>query len=679
SVLQCTVIEGNRFSVTCSYNVKLVSAFKSIPSRRYDSITKKWNFSLSDHGPLGSKVKSVGFQLSNPENAVIVKSTEGGSTSVGLNDFCILELVIVLTGWLSNSSHHQPKRCYLISSSRFEVEMPYHKEAVAVFKSLPTKLYDINSRRWNFDLSDYNLLMSSLKKEEGLFLEPLPSTVLEVFKSKISGGESKCPIQNIDLIDVDPKIVSSLMPFQKDGVNFAISKNGRVLLADDMGLGKTVQSICVASYYRSTWPLLVVCPSSVRLMWKEVRFEPLLAHAVLPKNLNHLGILTKSNLSSNGCFRMMRIWLPTQLSSDDISVMLTGKDSSPRDTPVTIISYDLLTRQQTTFERRKYKCVIVDESHFIKNFKTARARSATAVLKHAKHILLLSGTPALSRPSELYTQLAALRADLFPYFHQFGLRYCNGKQNTWGWDYGGSSNMEELKLILQETVMLRRTKEEVLLQLPPKLRRTVALDVSIEKASAKQRKILEASQSAFTKNPDGEAAEKHGILLQYFNETAEFKLPAVRSYVLDLLEGGHKFLLFAHHKSVLDAVETDLTKKSCEYIRIDGSTPSDRRQTEVTRFQEKSSCKVALLSITAANMGITLNAASLVVFAELFWNPGILVQAEDRCYRIGQRDVVNVHYLIAKKTADDCIWQMIKNKLEVLSQAGLNKTDFNET
>uniref|UniRef100_H2Z051 Helicase C-terminal domain-containing protein n=1 Tax=Ciona savignyi TaxID=51511 RepID=H2Z051_CIOSA len=78
-------------------------------------------------------------------------------------------------------------------------------------------------------------------------------------------------------------------------------------------------------------------------------------------------------------------------------------------------------------------------------------------------------------------------------------------------------------------------------------------------------------------------------------------------------------------------------------------------------------------------MGITLNAASLVVFAELFWNPGILVQAEDRCYRIGQRDVVNVHYLIAKKTADDCIWQMIKNKLEVLSQAGLNKTDFNET
>uniref|UniRef100_H2Z049 HARP domain-containing protein n=1 Tax=Ciona savignyi TaxID=51511 RepID=H2Z049_CIOSA len=232
SVLQCTVIEGNRFSVTCSYNVKLVSAFKSIPSRRYDSITKKWNFSLSDHGPLGSKVKSVGFQLSNPENAVIVKSTEGGSTSVGLND-------------VNQNTTKCSGKCYLISSSRFEVEMPYHKEAVAVFKSLPTKLYDINSRRWNFDLSDYNLLMSSLKKEEGLFLEPLPSTVLEVFKSKISGGESKCPIQNIDLIDVDPKIVSSLMPFQKDGVNFAISKNGRVLLADDMGLGKTVQSICV--------------------------------------------------------------------------------------------------------------------------------------------------------------------------------------------------------------------------------------------------------------------------------------------------------------------------------------------------------------------------------------------------------------------------------------------------
>ena len=95
-------------------------------------------------------------------------------------------------------------------------------------------------------------------------------------------------------------------------------------------------------------------------------------------------------------------------------------------------------------------------------------------------------------------------------------------------------------------------------------------------------------------------------------------------------------------------------------------------------FQQKSSCKVALLSITAANMGITLNAASLVVFGELFWNPGILVQAEDRCYRIGQRDMVNVHYLLAKGTSDDYVWQKIKDKLDVLEKAGLNDNTFDD-
>ncbi|XP_078494415.1 SWI/SNF-related matrix-associated actin-dependent regulator of chromatin subfamily A-like protein 1 [Ciona intestinalis] len=630
-LLKCTVIQGNRFSVTCPYNPKLVTIFKSIASRRYDPATKKWNFSTSDHATLASKVRSIGFQLSNPENAVIVKSAEGGSTSVSLDDV----------------NHNNTKcngKCYLISDTHFEVEMPYNNKAVAIFKSLPSKVYDINTRQWSFHLTDYNQLVSSINKEQDLHLETFPSTLLQIFKSKISGAKTDSVLQEFDLSHVDEKVETSLMPFQREGVNFALSKNGRILLADDMGLGKTVQSICIASYYRSSWPLLIICPSSVRLMWKE---------------------------------SLLR-WLPSQLEQDDVNVMLTGRDNIPTNSLVTVISYDLLTKHQARFEAKKYKCAIVDESHFIKNFKTARAKSATAVLKHTKHLLLLSGTPALSRPSELYTQISTLRSDLFPYFHQFGVRYCNAKQNTWGWDYSGFSNMTELRLILQETVMLRRTKDDVLHQLPPKLRRTVALDVSVEKASIKQRKLLEASQSAV--NQKGlSAAEKHGILLQYFNETAKFKLPGIKSYVLDLLEGGHKFLLFAHHKSVLDSVEIDLNKKGCDYIRIDGSTPSERRQTEVARFQENSTCKVALLSITAANMGITLHSASLVVFAELFWNPGILVQAEDRCYRIGQRDVVNVHYLIAKNTADDLIWQMIKKKLEVLSKAGLNKTDFNET
>merc|ERR1712136_698541 len=172
--------------------------------------------------------------------------------------------------------------------------------------------------------------------------------------------------------------------------------------------------------------------------------------------------------------------------------------------------------------------------------------------------------------------------------------------------------------------------------------------------------------------------EKHGQLLGFFRETAQIKMNAVKSYVLDLVEGDHKFLVFAHHRQMLDAVHGELAKKKVEFIRIDGSTTAAKRQEAVKTFQQKASCKVALLSITAANMGITLNTASLVVFGELFWNPGILVQAEDRCYRIGQRDMVNVHYLLAKGTSDDYVWQKIKDKLEVLEKAGLNENTFDD-
>nr|XP_022308284.1 ATP-dependent helicase fft2-like [Crassostrea virginica] len=112
------------------------------------------------------------------------------------------------------------------------------------------------------------------------------------------------------------------------------------------------------------------------------------------------------------------------------------------------------------------------------------------------------------------------------------------------------------------------------------------------------------------------------------------------------------------------------------YIRIDGKTTPEQRNYFCNKFQTKDSLRVAILSICAANAGLNLSAASLVIFGELFWNPGVLVQAEDRAHRMGQRDMVNVHYLVAKGTADDHLWPLVQKKLEVLSKAGLSKEDF---
>merc|ERR1719378_1450114 len=128
-------------------------------------------------------------------------------------------------------------------------------------------------------------------------------------------------------------------------------------------------------------------------------------------------------------------------------------------------------------------------------------------------------------------------------------------------------------------------------------------------------------------------------------------------------------------KALTEAVE----EAKAQYIFIDGSVSSEERNSQVEKFQTSDKVRVAVLSITAANAGITLTAASLVVFAELFWNPGILTQAEDRAHRIGQTDSVIVQYLVAKETADDVLWPMIQQKLDVLNKAGLSKDNFEES
>lgn len=161
-----------------------------------------------------------------------------------------------------------------------------------------------------------------------------------------------------------------------------------------------------------------------------------------------------------------------------------------------------------------------------------------------------------------------------------------------------------------------------------------------------------------------------------WKRSAEIKLPAALEYIDDLLEAGHKMLIFAHHLSIIDAIEAHMLANHVRSMRIDGKTPPAQRQELCNDFQSSPSLRVAILSITAASTGLTLTAATTVIFAELFWNPGVLLQAEDRAHRIGQNDAVNVHYLLARDTADDNIWPMILRKLTLLEAVGLGRNDF---
>ncbi|KAF8572028.1 hypothetical protein P879_00945 [Paragonimus westermani] len=537
--------------------------------------------------------------------------------------------------------------CTLSSRTTFEVIAPYHAGLSELYKCLPTRQYNSSTRKWSFGLRDYKEFVRQAKAIPGVVLDGLPSAVLKTFKSAFSDDflqpDTKRPSESI-LADCLPEdLIRALLPFQREGVSLGLARSGRILLADDMGLGKTVQSLALAAVYRADWPLLIVAPSSVRFAWREQ------------------------------CLH----WLsgPLRLVSSDILVVTSGRDldgiNQHTNRAVMVISYDLMTRHVEQLRLCYFGMVIMDESHFLKNSKAARTKAALPLLKAAKRVLLLSGTPAVSRPAELYPQICGIAPNLFSGgFHEFGLRYCAAKECPWGWDYTGCSNMSELQLILEESIMIRRIKADVLNQLPPKRRELVVLDPNVIKAG----RLKRHAKAMTTTDLSGDA--KRAAMLQYFHETASVKLPALQQYVLDLIEVGRKFLLFAHHTEVMDALSNLLAEKSVDFIRIDGRTNSEQRSVVCEKFQQEENCLVALLSITAAGTGISLTAANLVVFAELFWNPGALVQAEDRAYRIGQRDSVLVRYLLAEGTADDYIWSLIEKKLDVLSKAGLNRETF---
>ncbi|UYV83107.1 SMARCAL1, partial [Cordylochernes scorpioides] len=317
--------------------------------------------------------------------------------------------------------------CTLISKNRFQVDTVYHQESIAIFRTLPTRRYDATERKWNFNLSDHNQLENAMKAlSSQVNFIPLPRFMINCLNQKPS------QVAPDWLMNLDLKLQEHLMPFQKEGVHFAISRDGRVLLADDMGLGKTIQAIAIADYYRKEWPLLIIAPSSMRYPWKDA--------------------LTQ--------------WT-SHLKPDEICTMDTGNKFDP-DATVTVCSFDLATKKLTDLTLRKFRVIIFDESHFLKNHKSARTKAAQALAQLAKRVILLSGTPALSRPMELYTQIALVSPRLFTSVHVFGMRYCNGQVKPWGHDYSGSSNMKELGIILEETIMIRRMKSEVITQLPSK-------------------------------------------------------------------------------------------------------------------------------------------------------------------------------------------------------------------
>ncbi|XP_026803599.3 DNA annealing helicase and endonuclease ZRANB3 [Pangasianodon hypophthalmus] len=453
-----------------------------------------------------------------------------------------------------------------------------------------------------------------------------------------------------ELLLLPQKLEKRLLPFQRQGVQFALSRAGRCLIADEMGLGKTVQAISVAYLYRHEWPLLIVVPSSLKYPWIEE----------------------------------LERWVP-ELHPEDIYLVESKADiMGISQSKVTVLGYGLLTNDAQSLvdalKKQRFGVVIVDESHYLKSRNAARTKILVPVIQNAKRAILLTGTPALGRPEELFMQIDALYPRRFGTWSEYAKKYCNAHYRYFGrrrqWDCRGASHLDELHQRLSE-IMIRRLKAEVLTQLPAKIRQRIPFDLPKE-AAKESSSSLEKWESLMRSLGSGESENENpftevmGLITQMYKQTAIAKAGAVKDYIKMMLETEQlKFLVFAHHLSMLQACTEAVIEAKAGYIRIDGSVPSAERIQLVHRFQNDPETRVAILSIQAAGQGLTLTAASHVVFAELYWNPGHVKQAEDRAHRIGQTSSVHIHYLIAKGTFDMVMWAML-NRKETVTGSTLN-------
>lgn len=245
---------------------------------------------------------------------------------------------------------------------------------------------DASTKNWTFHIDDYQLLRDRMEPlQSEVQLAHLPAFVLNLFASDKSKTKSISAGLGLACLNaLEPRIASALLPFQRLGVCFGIEKQGRCMIADEMGLGKTYQALALADFYKHDWPLLVCTTAATRDSWVAT------VHDLLP------------------------YVPPAQV------VCLTGgktadEAASLAGATVLVVSYNLMERNIEQLLRRRFQFVILDESHLLKNAKAKSTRAALDLSRLARRVVLLTGTPALSRPSELYTQLQIIDPKFFTY------------------------------------------------------------------------------------------------------------------------------------------------------------------------------------------------------------------------------------------------------------------------
>ncbi|KAH8122759.1 hypothetical protein LI328DRAFT_142433 [Trichoderma asperelloides] len=515
--------------------------------------------------------------------------------------------------------------------------------------------------------------------------------------------------KKVEPFQIPVAIKAELRSYQQDGVNWLNFLNKYHLhgiLCDDMGLGKTLQTICiVASDHHQRQeefaktqapdvrrlPSLIVCPPTLSGHWQQ-------------------------EIKTYAPFLSVTAYVGPPVERKAMKDKLG-------DTDIVITSYDVTRNDSEILEKYNWNYVVLDEGHLIKNPK---AKITQAVKRLASnHRLILTGTPIQNNVLELWSLFDFLMPGFLGAEKVFLDRFAKPIAAS---RYSKASSKEQeagalaIEALHKQVLpfLLRRLKEEVLNDLPPKILQNYYCDLSdlqkklFEDFTKKQGKKIQAEAG----REDKEAKQHIFQALQYmrklcnspamvmkpgsdlYNDTQKIlqkqgtsiedahhapKLTALKDLLIDCGIGDdrddsndplyqpikpHRALIFCQMKEMLDMVQTKVLKEmlpSVSYLRLDGSVEANKRQDIVNKFNSDPSYDVLLLTTSVGGLGLNLTGADTVIFVEHDWNPQKDLQAMDRAHRIGQKKVVNVYRLITRGTLEEKILSLQRFKIDVAS------------
>lgn len=424
----------------------------------------------------------------------------------------------------------------------------------------------------------------------------------------------------------------TLYPYQCAGAKFLEISNGNGMINDTVGLGKSAQALSYIYNNPEMRPVIIVCPSSIKYQWQEYCQD----------------------------------WMP-----ESNPVVLESGKKPDMTGDIIILNYDIAKKYLKNLQEINPQIIILDESHKVKNYKSQRTKAIVTLTNQIPHKILLSGTPALNRPSELWQQLAIVRPDIYNrmYFTEWHKKYCDAKQNRYGWDYSGSSNVDKLAEELKN-IMIRRTEEEVFSDLPEMIRSTVPITITNRRIYNSARKDYIAwvrDQKGLVESKKASRAEHLSRISALKKLVADGKLKASIEWIKDYLETEDKIVVFAHHKSIIVAL-ADEFKNEC--VVIDGSTPQKDRTDIAAQFESNPKIKMIIGNIKAMSEGINLGVSKTVLTLEFDWSPKTHEQCEGRIKGLRQmgrgRKFTRSYYLAGIDTVDIEIINMLESKRKVI-------------